>query len=186
MAPVKYHLGKFPPHSLDWPRLIPLIGPAYTAIARYDGVLSAVPNANVLLSPLTTQEAVLSSKIEGTVTTVEEVLEFEAGGPVSEQAESSAKRDDIHEVINYRRAITRAVERLNDLPISGRLIKDAHEVLLDGVRGQNKLPGEYRRDQNWIGAPDSTLETAKFIPIAANLIGDGLRDVFDPKLKTEN
>ena len=83
MAPVKYHLGKFPPPSLNWPRLIPLIGPAYTAIARYDGVLSAVPNADVLLSPLTTQEAVLSSKIEGTVTTVEEVLEFEAAGRVS-------------------------------------------------------------------------------------------------------
>jgi len=174
MAPVKYHLGKFPPGNLDWPRLIPLIGPAYTAIARYDGVLSAVPNADVLLSPLTTQEAVLSSKIEGTVTTVEEVLEFEAGGPVSQQAENSSKRNDIYEVINYRRAITKAVALLKDLPISGRLIKEAHAVLLAGVRGQNRSPGEYRRDQNWIGAPDSTLETAKFIPIAANLIGDGM------------
>jgi Fic family protein len=174
MAPVKYHLGKFPPQSLDWSRLVPLIGPAYTAIARYDGVLSAVPNADVLLSPLTTQEAVLSSKIEGTVTTVEEVLEFEAGGPVSEQAENSPKRSDIYEVINYRRAITKAVQRLKDLPISGRLIKEAHAVLLDGVRGRNRAPGEYRRDQNWIGAPDSTLETAKFIPIAPNLIGEGM------------
>jgi Fic family protein len=174
MPPAKYHLGKFPPGTLDWPRLIPLIGPAYTAIARYDGVLSAVPNADVLLSPLTTQEAVLSSKIEGTVTTVEEVLEFEAGGRLSEQAENSPKRNDIYEVINYRRAITKAVERLKDLPISGRLIKEAHAVLLDGVRGQNRAPGEFRRDQNWIGAPDSTIETAKFVPIAANLIGEGM------------
>ena len=108
MPPVKYHLGKFPPANLDWSKLVPLIGPAYTAIARYDGVLSAIPNANVLLSPLTTQEAVLSSKIEGTVTSVEEVLEFEAGGPVSEQPESSPKRNDIYEVINYRRAMNRA------------------------------------------------------------------------------
>jgi Fic family protein len=169
-----YHLGKFPPASLDWSKLIPLIGPAYTAIARYDGVLSAVPNANVLLSPLTTQEAVLSSKIEGTITSVEEVLEFEAGGPVSEQAESSPKRNDIYEVINYRSAINHAVERLKELPISGRLIKEAHAVLLEGVRGQGKLPGQYRRDQNWIGAPDSTLETAKFVPIAPNLVADGM------------
>ena len=174
MAPVMYHLGKFPPANLDWLKLIPLIGPAYTAIARYDGVLSAVPNANVLLSPLTTQEAVLSSKIEGTITSVEEVLEFEAGGPASEQPESSPKRNDIYEVINYRRAINHAVERLEELPISGRLIKEAHAVLLEGVRGQGKLPGQYRRDQNWIGTPVSTLETAKFVPIAPNLVADGM------------
>lgn len=174
MPPVQYHLGKFPPANLDWPKLVPLIGPAYTAIARYDGVLSAIPNANVLLSPLTTQEAVLSSKIEGTVTSVEEVLEFEAGGPVSEQPESSSKREDIYEVINYRRAMNRAVEKLSELPISGRLIREAHAVLLAGVRGQNKMPGEFRRDQNWIGPPDSTLETAKFVPIAANLIAEGM------------
>lgn len=174
MPAVMYHLGKFPPARLDWSKLIPLMGPAYTAIARYDGVLAAVPNANVLLSPLTTQEAVLSSKIEGTITSVEEVLEFEAGGPVSEQPQSSPKRNDIYEVINYRRAMNRAVERLQELPISGRLIKEAHAVLLDGVRGQGRLPGEYRRDQNWIGAPDSTLQTAKFVPIAPNLLPDGM------------
>lgn len=80
MAPVHYHLGKFPPKELDWSRLIPLIGPANAGLARYDGLLSAIPNAHVLLSPLTTQEAVLSSKIEGTHVTIGEVLEIEAGG----------------------------------------------------------------------------------------------------------
>ncbi len=69
-APVHYHLGKFPPSTLDWPRLIPLIGPANAGLARYDGLLSAIPNTHVLLSPLTTQEAVLSSKIEGTHVTI--------------------------------------------------------------------------------------------------------------------
>ena len=74
MAAVNYHLGQFPPKELDWSQLIPLIGPANAALARYDGLLTAIPNAAVLLSPLTTQEAVLSSRIEGTQATMGEVL----------------------------------------------------------------------------------------------------------------
>ena len=77
--PVSYHTDKFPPKQLDWSRIIPLIGPASAALARYDGLLSAIPNADVLLSPLTTQEAVLLSRIEGTQATMGEVLEYEAG-----------------------------------------------------------------------------------------------------------
>ncbi len=76
-GPVHYHEGRFPPHDLDWGRLVPLIGPANGAVARYDGMLAAIPNAHVLLSPLTTQEAVLSSRIEGTQATMGEVLEYE-------------------------------------------------------------------------------------------------------------
>ena len=70
MTAVKYHAGKFPPKTIDWMKLIPLLGPASGALARFDGVLHAVPNALVLLSPLSTQEAVLSSKIEGTQATM--------------------------------------------------------------------------------------------------------------------
>lgn len=77
---VNYQLGDFPPEQLDWPQLIPLLGPASAAVTRYDGTLAAIPNASVLLSPLTTQEAVLSSRIEGTQATMGEVLEFEAEG----------------------------------------------------------------------------------------------------------
>lgn len=77
---VRYHLGRFPPNDIDWPRLVPLIGTANRALARYDGLITAIPNAAILLSPLTTQEAVLSSKIEGTNVTMSEVLEIEAGG----------------------------------------------------------------------------------------------------------
>ncbi|WP_419593833.1 Fic/DOC family N-terminal domain-containing protein, partial [Thiolapillus sp.] len=69
ISPVHYHEGKFPPSELNWRRLVPLIGPANAAVARYDGILAAIPNAHVLLSPLTTQEAVLSSRIEGTQAT---------------------------------------------------------------------------------------------------------------------
>src|SRR5690606_13101466 len=90
---VYYHLGAFPPTELDWPQLIPLLGPASAAVARYDGTLAAIPNAAVLLSPLTTQEAVLSSRIEGTQATMGEVLEFEAEGGAPELSE--ARRNDI-------------------------------------------------------------------------------------------
>ncbi len=77
---VQYHRGKFPPDGLlDWSRLIPLLGPTAAAVARYDGMLAAIPNADVLLAPLTTQEAVLSSRIEGTQVAIGEILEFEAG-----------------------------------------------------------------------------------------------------------
>lgn len=74
--PVQYHYGKFPPLNIDWSRLIPLLGPASAALARYDGTLVAIPNAAVLLSPLTTQEAVLSSRIEGTQATRGEISEL--------------------------------------------------------------------------------------------------------------
>ena len=91
---VHYHQGKFPPAQIDWPQLIPLLGPTAAAVARYDGTLTAIPNANVLLSPLTTQEAVLSSRIEGTQATMGEVLEFEAEGDSPEL--SDERRADIH------------------------------------------------------------------------------------------
>ncbi len=91
--PVTYHLGKFPPSELDWSRLIPLLGPASAALARYDVLLMAIPNAAVLLSPMTTQEAVLSSRIEGTQATIGEVLEYEAVG--EDDAFSPEKQADI-------------------------------------------------------------------------------------------
>ncbi len=140
MAAVHYHEGGFPPGDIDWSRLIPLLGPAAAAVARYEGVLVGVPNAQVLLSPLTTPEAVLSSRIEGTQATFGEVLRFEAGDESS--APSEGKRDDINEVLNYRAALRHAVALLDTLPLSQRVIKSAHERLMAGVRGQNKDPGE--------------------------------------------
>lgn len=170
--PVSYHTGQFPPPALDWPRLIPLLGPTSAAVARYDGVLAAVPNAAVLLSPLTTQEAVLSSRIEGTQATMGEVLEFEAGGDAARF--SDERRADIREVLNYRAAMRQAEKQLTELPLSQRVIRDAHRVLMDGVRGQGKAPDEYRRIPNWIGPAGCSIEEARFIPIAANLLPDGM------------
>lgn len=168
MAAVKYHEGQFPPASMDWERLLPLVGPANAAVARYDGVLHGIPNAQVLLSPLTSQEAVLSSKIEGTQATLGEVLEFEA----DEEAATGEKRDDILEVLNYRRAMRHAVSALEDLPLSQRVVRDAHRVLMDGVRGLHKTPGEYRRIPNWIGPPGCTEKTARYLPPSADRVPD--------------
>jgi len=170
MPPVSYHEGGFPPPDLDWPTLIPLIGPAAAALARYDGMLSAVPNPALLLSPLTTQEAVLSSRIEGTQATMGEVLEFEAGA----EAVSPERSDDIREVLNYRAAMAEAERLLAELPLSSRVIRGAHRVLLAEVRGRNKDPGEFRRIPNWIGPRDCPIEEATFVPIGADKLPDAV------------
>lgn len=171
-SPVYYHYGKFPPVKIDWTHLIPLIGPASAALARYDGTLTAIPNASLLLSPLTTQEAVLSSKIEGTQATMGEVLEFEAEGESNKIAQD--KKADINEVLNYRKAMWHAIDLLNNLPLCQRVIREAHRFLLAGVRGQGKSPGEYRKISNWIGPPGCKIENAKFIPISAEQLPDAM------------
>lgn len=169
---VAYHQGQFPHGTLDWPQLLPLIGPANAAVARYEGVLHGIPNPNVLLSPLTTQEAVLSSRIEGTQATIGEVLEFEAEGEPGD--ESTAKKADIHEVLNYRAALAEASRLLEELPLSQRLIRLTHERLMQGVRGRNKAPGEYRRIPNWIGPEGCTIEQARFIPCSAEALPNAM------------
>ncbi len=159
-----YSEGSFPPEErIDWSAVVPLIGPAVAAVARYDGAVSTIPNPRVLLSLLTMQEAVLSSRIEGIETTMSEVLEFEAG----QEVEAPERRDDIQEVINYRRAMRRAEEMLQELPLCQRVVLEAHRVLLAGVRGEGKSPGKYRRVPNWIGPPGCTVENATFVPISA-------------------
>lgn len=171
-SPVKYHYGKFPPRDIQWESLIPLIGPASAALARYDGVLSAVPNPNILLTPLSTQEAVLSSKIEGTQATMGEVFEFEAQESLFEG--EPERKDDIHEILNYRKAMRHAVGLLDKLPLCQRVVREAHAVLMDGVRGHGKSPGEYRKIPNWIGSPGCTIEEARYVPISAAQLKEGM------------
>ncbi len=168
--PIPYHAGKFPPQHIDWHRLIPLIGPASAAIARYDGLLAAIPNASVLLAPLTTQEAILSSKIEGTYTTMGEVLEYEAGS----DAIAPERVDDIQEVINYRSAMRQAVNLLNELPLCGRLLKASHATLLDSVRGHDKARGRFRTIQNYIGVQGRPIEEARFVPPSPEQVTVGM------------
>ncbi len=170
--PVHYHLGKFPPKELDWPKLVPLIGPANAGLARYDGLLSAIPNAHVFLSPLTTQEAVLSSKIEGTHVTVGEVLEIEAGAESDKITQP--KRDDAEEVFNYRKAMQACVLEMKHRPLSQQILRAAQHLLLQGVRGRDKSPGSYRNDQNWIGPKGCKIEEAIFVPIATEHLQHGM------------
>ena len=149
-----------PPGELRWEPLIPLIGRANRALAEYNGVLYALPDAGILLSPLTTQEAVLSSKIEGTQATLGEVLQYEAG----QEPEQETKREDIREIINYRRALWQAQEELKGRPFNLNLLLATHSTLLNSVRGRDKARGQFRREQNWIGAAGSKIEHAQFIP----------------------
>jgi len=171
-TPVQYHEGQFPPKALDWERLVPLIGPANAAVARYDGMLAAIPNAHVLLSPLTTQEAVLSSRIEGTQATMGEVLEYEARGDTDEPA--TAKEADIWEILNYRKAMRAATDSLKKLPLCTRIVLECHKILLNSVRGHGKSPGQYRKIPNWIGPKGCPIEEARFVPIEAEKLPEAM------------
>lgn len=165
---------KLPPDKIDWKRLIPIIGKAHGALARYDGLLQSLINPAILLSPLTTNEAVLSSRIEGTQASLEEVLELEAG---LEKEKSESIKQDIQEIINYRKALLIAEESLEHRNITLNFIKQIHAILLESVRGKNKNPGEFRKDQNWIGKPGTTIELARYIPPNPILIVEFMEDL---------
>lgn len=166
-----YKPMQLPLDCIDWGSLVSLVAQANAALARYDGILENMVNPALLLSPLTTQEAVLSSRIEGTQATLEEVLEFEAD---PRRKIEPNKRADIQEIINYRQAMQHAVELLEKRPLSLNLIRELHSILLDSVRGANKAPGEFRRIQNWIGPPGCSIEEATFVPPSPDMLPDAL------------
>jgi Fic family protein len=154
-----YKPNTLPLEGLDYQRLFALVGDANAELARYDGLLQGVVNPSVMLSPLTNEEAVLSSKIEGTQATVDEVLEQEAG--ILKEGE---KAKDIQEIINYREALRSAHHYLDERSITLSFVRELHKILLNSVRGQDKTPGEFRKDQNWIGKYGCTIEGASFVP----------------------
>ncbi|MBU2620856.1 MAG: Fic family protein [Proteobacteria bacterium] len=151
--------------SIDWVRFISLIGQANAEIARYDGILRGINNPGILLSPLTTREAVLSSKIEGAQASLEEVLQYEASPDVKIK-----KYDDIQEIINYRKAMRFAVQWMNKKPITLNLIKQMHAILLDSVRGKDKACGNFRTTQNYIAKAGDPIEKAAYIPPAPDKV----------------
>ncbi|MCE1246450.1 MAG: Fic family protein [Firmicutes bacterium] len=148
-----------PPEPLKIGKFIKLIGNSRAELARYDGILQGLPNPGLLLSPLITHEAVESSKIEGTYTTMEEVLSFEAA-----PSRKNPKFDDIEEVLNYRKALLYASETLRERNFSLFTLREIHSILLDGVRGQDKARGNFRNKQVFIGARGQSIEQARFIP----------------------
>ena len=154
-----YEPEKLPLEGLDYQQLLALVDTANAELARYDALLQGITNPLLMLSPLTIQEAVLSSKIEGTQVTVDEVFEHEAG-----MTKDGEKTKDIHEIINYREALYLEHDYLEKRPISLSFVRQLHAILLDSVRGQGKTPGEFRKDQNWIGAYGCKIEQASFVP----------------------
>lgn len=144
------------PHVIDMDKeMVSLLTSATKALATLDTLSSYIPNMNLFVSMYVRKEALLSSQIEGTQATLEDVLD-----PLIEKNANQ----NVADVVNYIKATEFALERMNTLPLCNRLIKETHEVLMSGVRGQEKNPGEFRASQNWIGAAGSSLKNARYIP----------------------
>ena len=138
-------------------RILELLIAANRSLALLDGLSSRIPNVNLFISMYVRKEALMSSQIEGTQATLEDILD-----PF---IDSNTNRN-VADVVNYIKATEFAIKHLKDLPLCNRLIRETHAVLMEGVRGQEKTPGEFRRSQNWIGGYGSTLKDARYIPPA--------------------
>ncbi len=148
-----------PPIVLD-AELQSLLSRADQAVGRLDGVIQTVPNPDFFVYMYVRREAVLSSQIEGTQSTLEDLLAVE----LEPQPAWRRLPDDVDEIVNYVKAMNYGLSRVSDLPLSLRLITEIHRELLTGSRGAHRLPGEFRRTQNWIGPENATLAEATFVP----------------------
>lgn len=142
---------------------------AEAALGRLAGAGRLLPDPQLLVQPYLRREALASTRIEGTQASLAEV--FDAA--LSDQPLGA----DVEEVMNYVQAMEVGLVRLEQLPISGRLLREMHAVILDGVRGRDRQPGEFRTTQNWIGSPGATIETATFVPPPPGLVGELLDDL---------
>ena len=147
-----------PPLTQD-EELIYLLGQATHAIGKLSGLSAVIPDPDLFVYLYVRKEALLSSQIEGTQCSLEDIL-----NPDAEPISDSSKPQDIEEVSNYVKAMNQGLTSLARLPISTRLIKEIHSTLMLGVRGSAKTPGEFRRSQNWIGRPGANLMNAEFVP----------------------
>lgn len=143
-----------PPVAMD-EEMVALLVKANSQLSLLDGLAARLPDMGLFVSMYVRKEALMSSQIEGTQATLEDVLD-----PL---LEANANRN-VADVVNYIKATEYAVRRLETLPLCNRLIKETHAVLMEGVRGQEKSPGQFRYSQNWIGGQGSTLQTARYIP----------------------
>lgn len=158
------------PPKLAWTaRLVRSLSDADRLLGRLAGEGGRLPNPHILMRPFVRQEAVLSSRIEGTQATLGELLAAEAGGQTGNLAERNP--DDLREVANYVAALEHGMALLHELPLSVRVIKQLHDTLMTGVRGNNAAPGEFRTIQNWIGRPGSTLQSATYVPPPPGEVG---------------
>lgn len=149
--------GELPPElSISW-ELAGALSEADRSLSELSGIARTLPNPHLLIRPFMRREAVLSSRIEGTQASLSELFFFEAAGSESPQS-------DVREVSNYVKALEHGLSRLSELPLCLRLIREMHQALLEGVRGDRARPGEFRNTQNWIGTPGSSLENASYVP----------------------
>lgn len=154
--------------NIESMELINLLSQADRQIGRLDMYSEYIPNIDLFISMHVVKEAIQSSKIEGTKTNIEEAL-------FDKDEISEEERNDWEEVQNYISALRSAIGLLDELPFSSRLIKQTHQILLQGVRGENKLPGEFRRSQNWIGG--ATISDAIFIPPVHTSVNEYMGDL---------
>lgn len=156
-----------PPISLNGD-IIDLLVSANKRLGMLEGISSRIPNVKLFISMYVRKEALLSSQIEGTQATLEDVLD--------PMLDANTNRD-VADVINYIKATEYAINRLKDLPICNRLVREIHAVLMEGVRGQEKSPGEFRYSQNWIGGQGSTLKDARYIPPTTEDMTEAMSDL---------
>ena len=173
-----------PPLTLDT-ALIRWLSEADRALGELAGLGRALPNPHLLISPFIRREAVLSSRIEGTQADLADLYAFEAGQLALPGFKPAPSEADVREVANYVRALEYGLERLSTLPVSLRLIREVHARLMEGVRGESATPGEFRRTQNWIGAPGCTLNEATYVPPPVAEMHAAL-DAFEKYLHTED
>lgn len=174
---VHYHYDQFPPHTLDYGKFIHPMLKATDAIARYDQMLKNMHNSEILLAPLRNQEAVISSRMEGTVSTMDEILKYEADYQEGSDTSSSV-RSEVVETILYQRALNAAQKAMQDgYPLSASLIKGIHQRLLSFGRGATKSPGEFKTEQNYLA--DQFKKKILFVPISPERLQDGLDTLFD-------
>jgi Fic family protein len=148
-----------PVPALDLGHLVGVLSAADQAVGRLDGATRLLPDRSHFLAMYVRREALLSSQIEGTMCTLDDVLAFELDHAIADVPEV-----DVQEVVNYIAALSYGLERLATLPISSRLLREVHAHLLREGRGAERNPGEFRTTQNWIGPPGCTLAEATFIP----------------------
>lgn len=148
------------PPSIQWsPSLVSLVGTAERSLGKLDSYADTLPSPHILIRPLMRREAVLSSRIEGTKATFNDLLIYETG-----QLSYLEPETDVQEVHNYVEALDYGLNRLSSLPVSLQLIRELHGKLMEGMRGDHLTLGEFRRSQNWIGSPGSSIESARFVP----------------------
>ena len=148
--------------------IVEILIKANRQIALLEGISSRIPNIDLFISMYVRKEALMSSQIEGTQATLEDVLD--------PMFENNTNRP-VGDVVNYIKATDFAINRLKELPLCNRFIKEAHKILLAGVRGQNKCPGEFRHSQNWIGGAGSTLQNARYIPPSVEDMQQAMSDL---------